>query len=616
MILRISAATAIAMLSLLMHRHATGAIGSANCELHPISITQADVFVNRTKVSMRLKSFADDLELIQGVEAFEDGRYDSEELRQAVKDHGEFLLERIDVFDASGKRLEGKIVETVELEIPPDGLMSGDLMEHYLGYTIEYQYDKPPEYLTFQHEIIDENFLFPSEMKMLIKQAGSDSPYAAMLKTKKPETVRFDWDKPLSREASGDELRDWFDAQREKTLGITSYSSVYSFIYITPKEVRQELLVPLANLAAMVDFQQADPYYLEVDEQDDARHLIEGLFSTGNPVVIDGQVVKPRFDRVDFYGLDVRDFAIQAEKRRVNLANGRVGIIMSYPATGIPNSVEITWDQFSKTLRDVDAVVFALDKVEKTKFSRYLTENTFSWKNPGIPPLPKVVSLDVGSEAGQVVKTPVPVVSLVLASMAVLLLAVGMFGGGSFGRPAMIALLLFIGAGICFPIGRLPIALPGAPCSPLPDDQSAEVFATLHKNLFRAFDYYDEDSVYDALSATTDGRLLRDFYLQMRKSLEIKEQGGAVSNINDIQILDAALSPDSAHGANLPSPGFAFRCKWNLVGTIEHWGHIHQRTNTYDAVFNVENVEGTWKFTSYEPIDETQGVVRISLRKF
>ena len=63
-------------------------------------------------------------------------------------------------------------------------------------------------------------------------------------------------------------------------------------------------------------------------------------------------------------------------------------------------------------------------------------------------------------------------------------------------------------------------------------------------------------------------------------------------------------------------PGFGYRSKWNLIGTVEHWGHVHQRTNQYDAEFAVQLVDGSWKITNLKVLDESQGPVKTSMRKF
>ncbi len=309
--------------------------GGNSAAEHPVSVVEADVYVNRAKTVMRLKCFAEDLELLQGVEADENGLYDSEELHEATQDHAQYLAERIELIDANGEKLKARVVEIVDFDIPADGIRAGTLMNYQMGFVLEFDYDKPPEFLTMNQRMVADGQLLPSELKILLKQAGSDTPYVHMMKPNQPETFRFDWDKPaLSSEASEKEWAEWFNEQREKTLGITSYSSVYSFIYITNFEVRHEVLIPLATLSTMIDMERADEAYLDIAEQDAAREKIEALFSVGNEVEIDSVVVKPVFDRVDFYGLDLSDFAMQAERRKISMANGRVGVIMVYSTKG------------------------------------------------------------------------------------------------------------------------------------------------------------------------------------------------------------------------------------------------------------------------------------------
>ena len=155
-----------------------------------------------------------------------------------------FLLEQIEIYNQAGDRLIGTIVESIPLELPEAGVFSGGLMQHTLEYTFSYQFKSEPATLTFKHEIVDENFLFPSELKILIKQAGSDQPTHLIMKQNTPETVQFDWNNLLKKEATGQELEDWFETQREKTLGITSYGSVYSFVYITPLESKTRNIDP------------------------------------------------------------------------------------------------------------------------------------------------------------------------------------------------------------------------------------------------------------------------------------------------------------------------------------------------------------------------------------
>ena len=201
---------------------------------HPVSVIEADIYVTKFKTTMRLKCFAEDLELLQGVEALDDGFYDTEELREATIDHADFLAEKIELIGSDGSKYKAKVVEIEDFEIPDGQVRQGELMKHTIGIVLEFSYDKAPEFLTISQHVVAEDLLLPSELKILLKQEGSDEPYFHMMKPDQPETFRFDWDKPLpDSESSDTEWESWFEQQREKTLGIASYSSVYSFIYIT-----------------------------------------------------------------------------------------------------------------------------------------------------------------------------------------------------------------------------------------------------------------------------------------------------------------------------------------------------------------------------------------------
>ena len=46
------------------------------------------------------------------------------------------------------------------------------------------------------------------------------------------------------------------------------------------------------------------------------------------------------------------------------------------------------------------------------------------------------------------------------------------------------------------------------------------------------------------------------------------------------------------------------RTKWTAVGSVGHWGHIHTRQNMYDAILTLAVVEGSWKITGIELLEE------------
>ena len=568
---------------------------------------------------MRVTCFAEDLEMLQGVEALETGFYDSDEIKDATQDHAEYLAERLTIRDVNGELLKPKISEIVDAEIPAGGIPDTKLMDYQLEFVFDYKYDKAPEFITIQQNMVAEGALLPSEFRVLLKQSGSDKPYAKMLKPLEAETFRFDWDNPaLNEDDSQEEWEAWFAVQREKTLGISSYGSVYSFIYITDREVRHEVLIPLATLAALIDIDRKDQSFLEVDEQAGAAEKVKAFFGAGNPVTIDGIEVKPVFDRVDFYGLDLSDFAVRPEKRKVSMASGRVGVIMSYSAKSRPTEVSVEWNLLSNTIREVDSVVIAYQKVDKTKFSKFLSENVYRWTAPDRPPLPAITELS-GTIDWQKYKPTLTVswATIGLWAVAASLLMCGLFFAKSVWLYLALACAGLIGS---YFVSDIAVATYDHPWRQpkqfqISDEEAADVFGRLHANIFRAFDYVDESDVYQALAKSVDGDLLRDLYLQVNSSLRDQEQGGSVAVIEKVELVDGNLLPVS-EARQQSAISFGYKANWTLAGTIEHWGHIHERENKYDANFKIQLKDDAWKITEMQVNNEEQGVVKTSLRKF
>ena len=87
---------------------------------------------------------------------------------------------------------------------------------------------------------------------------------------------------------------------------------------------------------------------------------------------------------------------------------------------------------------------------------------------------------------------------------------------------------------------------------------------------------------------------------------------------DDILALDEALArleQEDPQGAKLvqlryfaglthEEPGLAYRCRWTAAGSVGHWGHVHRRTNLYDASITIQPVDGIWKITAIDLREE------------
>lgn len=91
---------------------------------------------------------------------------------------------------------------------------------------------------------------------------------------------------------------------------------------------------------------------------------------------------------------------------------------------------------------------------------------------------------------------------------------------------------------------------------------------------------------------------MSEIYLETRRGLELASQGGARAKVKEIDLLE--VKPRKLRGER----GFMARALWNVAGSVGHWGHVHTRTNQYEAELTVQPVDGQWKVTDLEVLQE------------
>ena len=585
---------------------------SAQAASHPVSVSRAYVYVTRAQITAKVEVFVEDLYLFHKLKPNDEDFLEPSDIDHGIKEHTKFLLERFSIRDVAGQKLEGRLVEVDKSKVPAEGVPLANLMAHTLTFEFQYELPTEPEFLTFSQHFMDDKILVPSEVKLNAIQESAGSPEMVALKPGEPITFRYSWtNPPLGTDASDEEWDKWFEKQKEETLGITSYSSVYSFLYIEDHEVRHEILIPLLTLEDSVLLARDDDDFLDISEQDAARQQIEAFFKSGNPIEIDGVAVTPTVDRCDFYGLDLKDFAKQAERRSVSIANARVGIILNYPTPQTPENVKVTWDRFNNYVFSVEMVVYAFDDAARTTLSRIGKRNTYEWENPGREPPPPLKQVIVTLPPRETWSVPLVSLSfLLLLPCAVLALRVRHASGGKY---LAAIIIVAIGAAATYPLSQLEMPNPFVPKPEVSTDEATTIFDSLLTNTYRSFEYRGEDDVYDALAISADGELLNDLYLQIRRGLEMQEQGGAISRIHGVAIVEGEKEPLELD-ETADERGFAYHCRWTVNGTVEHWGHVHSRTNEYQAAFVVEPRDEAWKITDVELLDEKRLKFETNLR--
>jgi hypothetical protein len=171
--------------------------------------------------------------------------------------------------------------------------------------------------------------------------------------------------------------------------------------------------------------------------------------------------------------------------------------------------------------------------------------------------------------------------------------------GGAIGLPAGLLILALAGSVLLYPFLKVAVAKPAVMAPKMTEKEAVVVLNNLLKNVYRSFDFREEDDVYDRLATSVSGDLLSEIYLQNRKSLVVTQAGGARARVKTVEIQEVGVKPLTGHPL-----GLLFEARWTALGTVGHWGHIHTRQNWYHANVTVEPVDGAWKITGLELLEE------------
>jgi len=145
---------------------------------------------------------------------------------------------------------------------------------------------------------------------------------------------------------------------------------------------------------------------------------------------------------------------------------------------------------------------------------------------------------------------------------------------------------------------------PFDPSSNLPtDDEALDIFKPLHANIYRAFDFTDESDIYDALSRSVDGPLLDALYKQIYHSLIMQEEGGAVSTVKAVTPIENTIESIGTLPPN-NTPSFEILTRWQVEGSVYHWGHTHTRLNEYEARYTVIGTDDGWRIASSKILEQ------------
>jgi hypothetical protein len=413
-----------------------------------------------------------------------------------------------------------------------------------------------------------------------------DVPIVSFKYLSNASKMSLDWEDP------------WHTSFEEKALRRWQQSGVRTFLYIEPYEVRHEVLVRVKDLAQWMDLGLRGDEFIEEDEFDALRQRAGEFFLKRDRVLIDGKSLRPILDRTSFVKYSMTQTRFINVPERMPVTTAMLGVIITYLTDGMPQEVSYKWDLFSDRIQKVPTN--AIDPAGP--FPSYVTpdDNMHVWKNflkqYTIPTVEKVELTD------RMKGLRIPLISALCIAFALpFIWQIRTRRRDS--RPilmqSILIVLLVAGSVVLSPFMKLSFGNTPLIAPKIDNKEAAVILHSLLKNVYRAFDFREEEDVYDKLAISVSGDLLADVYLQNRKSFAVQRAGGAQARVEKVEIQDV-----SAEKIDDRPMTYAFKSNWTAFGTVGHWGHIHARKNQYEAIVTVEPVEGAWKITGLELLEE------------
>jgi hypothetical protein len=373
----------------------------------------------------------------------------------------------------------------------------------------------------------------------------------------------------------------WYSSFRSRSLRRQYFAPMSGFIYVEPYEVRKEIIVRPLDLQRFVDLGLEGRETIPVEIQAELKRRAAEFLREHHPVEIDGVAVPGELARIHFLERSLRTSRVIDPPEELSVYSAVLGVIFVYPTDGLPQRVTMEWDLWYDRLTSVPAS--AVDQAGPLPTFLDPDWRVLEWKNflknPELPTLIDVRPPPTALQRGAV--------SLRWIALLLLLVAVIRLRESPRSRvPAVVATALI--TGVAFWLAR------GAS---IDQARGREVVGALLHNVYRAFDYRDEEQIYDVLAHSADGDLLEQIYLETRRGLVLASQGGARAKVKAIELAELQAEPadDGAFVADIT---------WNVAGSVGHWGHVHQRRNRVRAELLIAPIDGSWKLIEMKVLEE------------
>ena len=272
------------------------------------------------------------------------------------------------------------------------------------------------------------------------------------------------------------------------------------------------------------------------------------------------------------------------EPIRESLIDGIIGITLVYETEALAKNIAIDWNLFTKNIAKIEATT--VDPFGGAMSVLTSENNVLSWEQSlsGYT-VPEVEEIAIE-------KPRLPIASSILILIAIIMLI------RSKNRFGWVVIALLGISLLIYPFMRVSLNIAWINQWKPSVERSTNIIDGLLTNVYRSFDYRNEEAVYDRLAISVMGDQLVQTYIEQRKGLEIENRGGASAKVNNVDVVK--IHNVISGQAN----DYGIETSWTINGSVSHFGHMHYRQNRYRAIIWIIPKDATWKIQSIEILDE------------
>ncbi|MEM9082950.1 MAG: hypothetical protein AAGB34_05075 [Planctomycetota bacterium] len=362
-------------------------------------------------------------------------------------------------------------------------------------------------------------------------------------------------------------------------------------VYIEIDKISVECVMPYPLLGLSLD---SDAGGIRADQQRTRAAEASERLSEIFELRADGQLLSYEFEQIGFATKDQSNGDATADQRElIPFHEISISGIFVCPRDTLPRSVDFRLKLFEgQTDSSTEIIPVEIEvrtsptRRESARFELTAERPEFSWVLPqsiaGLSFVDKIAAAPPRSYA------PLYVAGFIMMS------GLGICVIPSWkGRARLATGAVVLAAGVV--LGA--ISLRNGFTTPIEEDQAKSTIRALLTNVYYAFASRDESNIFDTLAASVDGTLLEELYLDIQSGLIDTENGGPRVRVLSVEVVECQVEESN-------SERLQARVRWVSIGTVNHWGHAHERRNQYQAEVVAEPVDGHWRLTNVTILEE------------